>query len=105
MSDLQDDLKQIRQSMEFDEIAELKKKVKEASELKSKFQRRQGVMPLRFGNNDDDLLMVDIIDAYRKKKGWTWKVLVLRGVAEIASSENNAPLAEAIVNYMIEKTR
>lgn len=51
--------------------------------------------------NDDEAELVEVLNTYRVSLGWTWKRLVLIGIAEaIAKQGDNPNLALEIANFL-----
>ena len=62
----------------------------------SEKQRTGGIM---FAIDSPELF--DALDAYRRSLGWTWRRLMLMGVAEIiAQNKDNPHLAMDLVEYI-----
>lgn len=93
----------LKQSLDDENIDALKDKIRRATEDYEPPKRENGIVAIRFGTQEIDYMIMDIIDAYRKKLGYTWKTLFIRSVAELAASEKNTPLAEAIIDYMLNR--
>lgn len=50
---------------------------------------------------EDELQLAEMLDAYRKSLGWTWKRFFLVGVGEaIGSNKDNPDLVMAVVDYL-----
>jgi hypothetical protein len=96
---------EVANTLEGDTLKELKAKIRQASQSYKSPKRFNGIVAIRFGDKDIDHLIMDIVDAYRIKHGYSWKILFLRSLAEMAVNEGNTPLADTIVDYMINRKR
>lgn len=103
--DLSDKLFQQKKEFTNDSVEDLKQKIRYASDNIKPAQRKDGIISIRFGNQDVDKVVMEVIDAWRKKNGYTWKIMMVRGIAEMAASEGNSALAETLVDYMIHRKR
>lgn len=95
--------KDIKQELDDEPINELKKRIRAATEDFVPPKRGSGIIAIRFGQQELDFMVMDIIDAYRKKHGYTWKTLFVRAIAEMSANEGNSALAETMVDYMINR--